>query len=137
MTALAIHGTAFFPQRIEILRVTGLTDAIVVDAREGVSQDVEAAEHEVMREWSGGRNLQRVVRSGLIGREIGDKAQSAAVAVRTPGIGVGGYGAGRPHRSVRVDLKGQVVRKRAYVGNRQADVLRQLALDGCVELIRI
>ena len=135
MPAVIVRRTSFLPQIVEILG-GGLTDRRLIDALEGMAEDVEAVDHQVVGKRPAGRDLKRVVRRGLVGFVVSDLAQDAWI-VGTAGVDAGlrCAGSGRIGGIVFIQHERQMVRQRADIGDGEADIFGQLALHSRVELV--
>ncbi len=137
MALIVIHWTALLPQVVPVLR-SGETDGRLVGALEGMAPDIETVEQEIVGERAGCRDLERVVGSGLVGDEIDVLAQNAGV-IGAAGVDAGLRGArsGSIGRVVVVDHERDAVGQRSDIGCGHRDMLRQLALDGCIDLVDV
>lgn len=84
---IVIHRSALLPQVVPVLR-GGDSNGRLVRTLEGMAPDVVAVEEKVVGEGPVGRDLQRVIRRGLVGGEIDVLAQNAGI-VRTAIVDAG------------------------------------------------
>ncbi len=135
MPAVIVRRASFLPQIVEILGDC-LADRRLIDALEGMAEDIEAVDHQVVGKMPAGRDLQRVVRRRLVGFVVGDLAQDARiVGTASVDAGLRCGGPGRIGGIVFIQHEREMMRQSANIGDGEAKVFGQLALNSRVELV--
>src|ERR1700728_870555 len=101
-----------------------------------MAQNIEAVQHEVVRQRSVSRELEGMIGSSLV-RDKKDVLPQNAWVVGAPGVDAGlrSGGSGCIRSIVIVDHDGQIMGKRPDVGSRQTDLAGQLTLDSGIDLV--
>src|ERR1700686_5016855 len=87
MPAIIVRWPSLLPQIREILGGR-LTDRRFVNALEGVAEDVEAVDHQIVGQRPAGRDLKRVVGRSFVRFVVSDLSQNSRI-VRTAGVDAG------------------------------------------------
>ena len=135
VTPVIVRRASLFLQMGEVLRGRQ-PDSGLVGALERMAQDIEAVQHEVVRQRPVSRDLEGMIGGSLVGDQKDVLPQNAWI-VRTPHIDAGlRCGGSRCIGGVViVNHDGQIMRQRSDIGNCGTDLARQLTLNSGVDLV--